>query len=113
MRNNRIIRTTENDEVYYGVSEVFYNEEDDNKPCLMTEFLNGTFSSIDELREHYAMILEDIDKCIALDAILPEYTQDNSDGIWSKKPLYDEDENEWISADECLKELNQLTQPEE
>ena len=57
MRNNRIISTTINDETYYGVSEVFYNEEDDNKPCLMTEFLNGTFSSIDELSDHYAMIL--------------------------------------------------------
>ena len=64
MRNNRIIRTTVNDEVYYGVAEVFYNEEDDNKPCLMTEFLNGTFSSIDELRDHYAMILADIENWV-------------------------------------------------
>ncbi len=64
MRNNRIISTTINDETYYGVSEVFYNEEDDNKPCLMTEFLNGTFSSIDELSDHYAMILADIENWV-------------------------------------------------
>jgi hypothetical protein len=75
--------------------------------------LNGTFSSIDELREHYAMILADIDKCIELDAILPKYSKDNKDGIWSDKPLIDENENEWISADDLLKELRELTQTEE
>ncbi len=53
-----------------------------------------------------------IDKCIELDAILPEYSKDNKDGIWSDKPLIDENENEWISADELLKKLKQLTQEE-
>ncbi len=54
-----------------------------------------------------------IDKCIELDAILPKYSEENSDGIWSDKPLIDEDIYEWISADNLLKELRELTQTEE
>lgn len=70
MRNNRIIRTTIENEVHYGVAEVYYNDLDDDKPHSRTKFIDWKFSSIEELREHFAMILEDIDKCIELDAFL-------------------------------------------
>lgn len=106
MRNNRIIRTTVNDEVYYGVAEVYYNELDDNKPHGRTKFIDWKFSSIEELREHFAMILEDIEKCIALDAILPDKDEKDAAEVRSDKPYYNE--NETINR-KNLKEFKHLT----
>lgn len=111
MRNNRIIRTTIENEVHYGVAEVYYNEIDDNKPYGRTKFIDWKFSSIEELREHFVMIIEDIDKCIALDAILPDKTEENSSEVRSDKPWYTE--NEAIDWQKLLKEIRQLTQTEE
>lgn len=64
-RNFRIIKTTVNQQDQYGVAEVYYNEDDDNKPCLRTDCIDGFFDSEEELLEHFKMIVEDIELCMS------------------------------------------------
>lgn len=64
MRNFRIIKTKLAEEYTYGVAEVYYNEEDENKPAMHTDYIDGLFASEEELLEHFKMIVEDIERCI-------------------------------------------------
>lgn len=91
MRNFRIIKTKLAEEYTYGVAEVYYNEEDENKPAMHTDYIDGLFASEEELLEHFKMIVEDIERCIQHKGTLIAREEDREWTVRSNKEMIADD----------------------
>lgn len=90
IRNFRIIKKKIDNKWRFGVCEVYYNDEDNNKPHLRSDFIDGLFDSEKELQKHFETILEDIKECMRTKSTIIDLEEDPKHKVWSDKPISSE-----------------------
>ncbi|KAK4730976.1 hypothetical protein R3W88_023964 [Solanum pinnatisectum] len=98
---NNSFCTREEDKIFENILAIYFN--DNNLLTKMEEALPG--KTVDEIKDHYNILLEDIDAVDFGGAPLPNYPEmqsnanqnTNADGQWRKGTLWTEEEHRLVS----------------